>query len=176
MEMMKTMEMRQSCRAYLQEQICEEDLNVILQAANAAPVGMGRYEDVHLTVIQDAALLNEIDSVAAEFFGDPTKHPLYGARTLILVSAVLPEAPRTSLAYCNAGCIVENMALAATDLGLGNVYIFGSVNALNLHAELVAKLNLPEGFVPVSALAVGKAATPMKARVFTKKIETDYIR
>jgi hypothetical protein len=63
------------------------------------------------------------------------------------------------------------MALAATDLGLGNVYIFGSVNALNLHAELVAKLNLPEGFVPVSALAVGKAAAPMQNRTFIKKID-----
>ena len=54
-------------------------------------------------------------------------------------------------------------------------YIFGSVNALNLHAELVAKLGLPEGFVPVSALAVGKAASPVQERTFTKKIETNYI-
>ncbi|MGI6013629.1 MAG: nitroreductase family protein [Oscillospiraceae bacterium] len=176
MEAMKAMEVRQSCRSYTPEQIGEADLELILKAANAAPVGMGRYENVHLTVIQNEELLNEIDGVAAEFFGDPEKHPLYGARTLILVSAILPEAPRTTLAYCNAGCIVENMALAATDLGLGNVYIFGSVNALNLHPELVAKLNLPTDFVPVSALAVGKAATPMKGRTFNKKIETDYIR
>ncbi len=75
METMKTMEIRQSCRAYTPEQICEADLEVILQAANAAPVGMGRYEDVHLTVIQNNELLDEIDSVAAEFFGDPAKHP-----------------------------------------------------------------------------------------------------
>ena len=175
METMKAIETRQSCRSFTSEQICAVDLEVILKAANAAPVGMGRYEDVHLTVIQNETLLNEIDRVAAEFFGDPQKHPLYGTKTLILVSAILPEAPRTVLAYCNAGCIVENMALAATDLCLGSVYIFGSVNALNLHAELVAKLGLPEGFVPVSALAVGKAASPVQERTFTKKIETNYI-
>lgn len=176
METMKAIERRQSCRAYTEEPISEAELEILLQAAYAAPVGMGQYETMRLTVIQNRALLNEIDRAAAEFFGDPAKHPLYGAGTLILVSAIPPAPPRAVLAYCNAGCIVENMALAATDLGLGSVYIFGSVNAVKLHPDIVEKLHLPEGFVPVSALAVGHAAMPMQERVFQKKIATDYLR
>lgn len=51
MNTMETICSRKSVRTYTGEQITEEQLNTILKAANAAPVGMGQYEGVHLTVI-----------------------------------------------------------------------------------------------------------------------------
>ncbi|MCB2311914.1 MerR family DNA-binding transcriptional regulator [Clostridium tagluense] len=67
----------------------------------------------------------------------------------------------------NAACIMENMALAATDLGLGNVYIFGGALAIAKNPELCAELKIPEGYIPVSALPVGKATKPLKERELT---------
>lgn len=137
---------------------------------------MKKYNEVKLTVIQSPQLLNRFDTAAATFFGNPDQHPLYGAPTVILVSAKKLE-PLPNLSYCNAACIVENMALAATDLGLGNVYIYGAIAALANNPELCAELKVPEGFFPVSAIAIGKAAVPLQAKELTDtNIVTDYLR
>ena len=58
MEVMDAMSRRQSCRAYLPQQILNEKRDEILKAANAAPAGMGEYQKVRLSVIQSAALLD----------------------------------------------------------------------------------------------------------------------
>ena len=55
MEVMDAMSRRRSCRAYLPQQILNEKRDEILKAANAAPVGMGEYQNVRLSVIQSAA-------------------------------------------------------------------------------------------------------------------------
>ena len=123
MEVMDAMSRRRSCRAYLPQQILNEKRDEILKAANAAPVGMGEYQNVRLSVIQSAALLEKLDRCGAAFLGDPSLRPTYGAPTVILVS--VSRDSKQDAAYCNAACIVENMHLAATDLGLGSVYLLG---------------------------------------------------
>ena len=55
----------------------------------------------------------------------------------------------------NAACVVEMMALQATNEGLGNIYLYGVTAALAKNEELVKKLGIPEGFTPLSALALG---------------------
>lgn len=177
METMEAIARRQSCRAYTGEQITEEELQTILEAANAAPAGMGRYDTERLTVIQNPELLARLDAAGAAFFGNPEGHPLYGAPTLILVSAAVQENKLSPVAYSNAACIIENMAIAAADLGLGGVYIMGIIHAISMNKELSDELRIPQGFAPVSAFAVGKAAMPLEARELTvTRISTDYIR
>ena len=107
METMKAIASRQSCSTYTGEQITDDELQTILKAANAAPIGMGKFEEVKLTVIQNKDLLNKFDSTGAKFFGNPESHPLYGAPTVILVSAINPGNAHTFVSYCNAACIVE---------------------------------------------------------------------
>jgi nitroreductase len=104
-------------------------------------------------VISDQKLLEQIDANAAEFFGNPQMHPLYGAPTLIVVSGT----DEGNVASGNAAMIVHNMALAAVDLGVGHCDIYGAIAALNTNAELVAKLNLPEGHKPIAAIIVGQS-------------------
>jgi nitroreductase len=112
---------------------------------------MGKFESVHLTVINNPALLKKI-----RFGFGPDRDILYGAPTLILVSAQKPAPGYENVTYSNAAGIVENMALAATDLGVGACHIWGAVMALSKNADLVASLKLPEGFIPVCGLIVGK--------------------
>ena len=169
MEVMDAMSRRRSCRAYLPQQILNEKRDEILKAANAAPVGMGEYQNVRLSVIQSAALLEKLDRCGAAFLGDPSLRPTYGAPTVILVS--VSRDSKQDAAYCNAACIVENMHLAATDLGLGSVYLLGCIRALQ------RELKIPEAFFPASALAVGYCAETGHMRALTTdKIKTDYLR
>ena len=77
---------RKSIRSYTGECVSEKDLNTILLAGNAAPVGKGRYDALHITVISDPSLLEEIAKLTAEYLGKPDMHPLYGAPHLIVVS------------------------------------------------------------------------------------------
>ena len=175
MELMEAILNRQACRSYEARQIDDAALEVILQAGNAAPVGRGQYDKMHLTVVQKSAILALVDCCTAEFFGDLSMHPLYGAPTLIVVSAD-SSAPR-DMSFCNAGCIVENMHLAATALGLGSVYLAGCTMAAEQNEEMRTALQLPEGYLPVSALAVGYAAGEKKERFLTtERIATDYIK
>lgn len=159
MSIFDTLFSRKSVRSYTGEQITAEELEVILKSANAAPIGMGKYEDMHLTVIQNPEMLNKIDVAAAEMFGDPNRHPLYNAPTLILVSSRTSDPENKSLGnipYSNAAIVVHNMVLAATELGLGACHIWGAIAAISKKHDIIEELNLPENFVPCCAVSLGK--------------------
>ena len=154
MEMIEIIAMRKSTRSYKSEQISQDSLTTILNAGCAAPVGLGAYNSLHLTVIQNSDLLDKITKGTANVFANPKMKPFYGAPTLVIVSAKENEkAPHIELA--NAGCIIENMSLAATDLGLGSVYLMAFLASFSADNELLKELNLPEGFTPVSGMALG---------------------
>lgn len=152
MELKEALNKRKSIRSYTGETIDEKQLEAILTAAYEAPVGMGKYDSIHLTLITNKDLLNQIDVNAANFFGNPKLHPLYGAPLLIVVSS----DGEGNVASANVGIIIQNMALAATDEGVGSCDIYGAVAALNENAELLKKLQLPDGFVPFGAIVLGK--------------------
>lgn len=176
MELMKAIAMRKSTRSYKAEQISDESLNAILNAGCAAPVGMGAYNSVHLTVIQNFDLLNKITKVTANVFGNPNMKPLYGAPTLIVVSGK-PNEKAPAVQMANASCIIENMSLAATDLGLGSVYLLGCLAAFDSDKELLKELNLPESFAPVAAIALGYPADPLtKEKELKQTIQTNIIK
>jgi nitroreductase len=171
METMKTIFTRQSVRSYQKKQITQQQLETLLKAAVASPIAMGRFNEMHLTVIQNADKLNEITLQARKVSG-PDADPLYGAPTVILVSC---KSGRSTIA-ANAACVVENMALAATDMGLGSVYLWGFIEGMLQNSELVKSLKLPEGFVPASAIAVGYCDLRLTEReISLDKISTNYI-
>lgn len=152
MEFNAVLNMRKSVRSFTGEPVSEEMLKKLLHAANAAPVGLAKYESVHLTVIQSQALLSEIEQNTARAFHASDRSFLYHAPQLILVSTAATD----NVGYSNAAIIVQNMALAAAAEGVGACHIWGCVMALAANPELVAKLGLPEGFSPACALAVGQ--------------------
>lgn len=148
---------RKSVRTYTGEILSEDELSAILKAAYASPVGMGRYEDVHLTVITKKELLEKINTAGAKMFGKPDANVLYGAPLLLLISVKLPEAEgMRNVSYSNAAIIAQNIALAATELGVGACHIWGAVIALGGCPEILKELSLPEGFAPSCAVALGK--------------------
>lgn len=99
-------------------------------------------------------------------FGDSNTRTLYGAPMLIIVSSKKPEenAFAENVAYSNAAIIAHNMSLEATDLGVGSCYIWGAIAALATAPDIVAELNLPDGFIPCCAVVFGDTQENYESR------------
>ncbi len=158
---------RKSTRAYAATPLTPAEVDKILFAARSAPVGGAHYETVHLAAVQNPALVARIRAAAGP------SDPYYGAPFLVFVSAKSrPSSPNVE--FANAACIVEHMHLAATALGLASVYIWGCLPSLRADAALKADLGIPEGFEPVSAIAIGHPAdgAPAAPRDFSSTYAT----
>lgn len=176
METKQLFQCRKSVRSYTGT-LSEEALHQVLDAAQLSPVGMGKFESLHLTVIQCRNLLDELDKNAGLAFGDASRHVLYGAPCLILVSTPIGDPNMANVSYSNAAIMADNMSLAAIDLGLGSCLIWGAIRALNANPDLVAKLGLPAGFVPCCGVVIGDTAETFEAKpVPTDRIAVDYIK
>ncbi len=175
MDTFTAMKTRKSTRSYTGA-LSEEDLKAVLMAGEAAPIGRGLYDDMHMTVIRDKDLLNEIDRNAAAFFHDPSRTPLYGAPCLILIDTALGEPAMNNVPYSDCAVMAENMTLMATDIGLGSCLIWGGIAALNTNPELVAKLGLPEGHTPCCGVVIGETTDELVERDIPEdRIAVSYI-
>lgn len=168
---------RKSIRNFNGESITEEELKEILKAAYAAPVGRGLYDSLTLTVISNRDFLDRWEKHMATVTGNPDLHPFYGAPTVVLVSSALPSPQAGNVNYSNAAIVVHNMAIAATELGVGACHIWGAVGVMPASQELVKELNLPEGMVPCCAIALGHTDEKYEIRdVQDKRIRTEYMK
>lgn len=150
METLEAIKRRVSTRKYLDKQIKDEELQIILDAGKQAPVAYNKYDDLIITVVQNKDVLNEIDRLCDKYYGVDTRI-FFDAPTLIFVSS---KKAKYDQEYENVACIMENMALAATDINIGNVYLKGMT--LHIEEKTLAKiLNLPEDFKAIAALGVG---------------------
>ena len=66
-EVLENIKSRRSVRAYTEQQVSAEDLNLILEAATHAPSGMN-FQTWHFTAIQDAAVLTELNENLREIY------------------------------------------------------------------------------------------------------------
>lgn len=165
MNTLEAIKARKSTRSYTPEQIPEDALQVILEAGFAAPVAMANYASLHITVVQNENLLGRVNDATAEMLYKLTgnrKNPDYGAKTLILVSST--PIHRVGTDHANAGIVIENMVLAATELGIDSVILGGAPAAVAQNPQLMRELGIPEGFTPLLGAFFGFGAeeTPVK--------------
>ncbi|SHI21649.1 Nitroreductase [Sporobacter termitidis DSM 10068] len=158
MEALEAILKRKSVRSYKTAQISDKDLEAILEAGKSGPGG-GAY---HLSVIQKPELLKKINDATKQamlagggFMKEraslPGYEPVYGAPTLILLSA----ADTNGIA--NASCSAENMLVAATALGLGSCYLMSVRGAFAGEggAALLRECGVPEGNTVNCAVIAG---------------------
>lgn len=168
---------RRSIRRFNGEGMSESELGEILKAAYAAPVGRAMYDTLSLTVIENGELLARWERAMADEIGNPNMHPFYGAPTVILVSSVIGDAAMSNVNYSNAAIVVQNMALAATELGVGACHIWGAVRTLNTADDLKAALHIPDGMTPCCAIALGHFDGDYELRTVAEdRMVTHYIR
>lgn len=159
---------RVSIRAYQSEQIPEEALQTILKAGMAAPVASAQYDSLHITVVQDAELLHKIAEETNEFIAKMIGKRMdknFGAPTMVFVSAKPGMMPGVD--HANVATVLENMVLAATDLGIDSIIWGGAAVAVSQNEELRSKLGIPVGFNTPLCASFGYAAAPEPAKEHT---------
>ena len=189
MEFEEVLNLRQSTRKFSDKQISEDDIDKILFAAKRAPVGSNLYKDLHITVVQNQELLLKLCEAAWERFssrqkvediaGDTmtaeskTKKPnlFYYAPTVFFVSH-RKQNLQPGIEWANVTSIINQMHLAATNLGLGSCYMWGALESMRMlpefdHTDL---LQLPEEFEPKCALAVGYPEINMHKKTLQHEI------
>lgn len=175
MEFMEVITNRQSCRAFSGEMITDNELETVLKAANAAPVGNGIYEDVQLTVVQNKDLLDRLEKNTCKAVPSIPEHPLYGLSTVIVISCKKTDNP--GMAMANASTIAENMLLAATSLGLGSIYLMAVPMTAQYNPDLCSEMKIQDGFAPYVMVGVGKSQAELQERrLTTERIRTEYVR
>jgi len=163
METMQTIMTRKSTREYKETQISDNDLSKILLAGSLSPVGRRMYNDFRLTVVQSKEVLAILGEKTAKNPLHPGANPFYSAPTLIIVSS-RSDTVNQGVYIASAACIIENMHLMVTDLGLGSVLLFGMLPEIRKNPELLTLLCVPSGFTPICALAVGYPVVPLSIR------------
>ena len=100
---------RRSIRTYSGESITEKELDLILKAAYAAPVGRALFDTLHLTVISNRDYIDRWEDYCES---QTDRKPFYGAPTVILVSSLIPskELKNANVNFSNAAIIVQNMS------------------------------------------------------------------
>ncbi|MCK9150457.1 nitroreductase family protein [Methanobacterium alcaliphilum] len=178
-QVIKTIKTRRSERKYSDEQIKDEELNEIMEAAIYAPSGHNE-QSWHFTIIQNKDLINEISNGAKEVMKKcdvewiakmgavKELNIFHRAPTVIIVSgrknAVTPEID------CSAA--VQNMLLAAESLEIGSCWI-GFAKFYFQSAENMEKFKIPDGYEVYFGVSLGykvrniKNALERKRDVFT---------
>ncbi len=173
MNTLDAIKLRHSTRGFTDRQISDADLEAILFAGGQAAVGAADFQSMKLYAVQDPALLQAIDEASAK--KRPGSHPLYGAPTLVVLASRKSILP--SIEFTNAGCVIQNMMVAAADLGIDSVYLWMSMYGINEDPELLKRFAFPEGFTCVGTVALGYEAKEFpKIKGDTQRIEVEYIR
>ncbi|MDR2740409.1 MAG: nitroreductase family protein [Treponema sp.] len=119
--------MRRSCRAYTGQKVGDETVALLAKATLAAPSGSNA-QPVNLIVVQNVPLILELEKAVVDYFaknGDETireriksrKNKIFYDASTVFFLAVKNKA------HIDAGIMSENLAIAATSLGLANIIL-----------------------------------------------------
>lgn len=171
---------RRSIRRYLPNQITEEELNLILEAAVYAPSGHND-QPWHFTVIQNKEIIDDINNSTKAFMKNATTdwilkmannenyHIFHNAPTVVIVSG--DESNNKDIPYCpisDCSAAVQNMMLVAQSIGVASCWV-GLTSFLFEKEEELTKLNLPEGYKPQFAVTFGYSAITKEIKPFPRR-------
>lgn len=108
---------RRSCRKYTTEQVAEEALNAVLEAATYAPTGHGQQSPV-MVVVQEPGMVARLSKLNAQIM-NTTRDPFYGAPTAVVVF----EDTSNCTGHEDACMVMANLLNAAHAVGLGSCWI-----------------------------------------------------
>ncbi len=172
-ETIKTMLLRYSCRAYTDKTPSDEDLRTIANAAVAAPSAMN-LQRWHVIVVKNKELIQDMEAegmrIIANMEDKSTYERImsrggklyYNAPCMIVIAVPKSENPGSELLDC--GIVTQNIALAATSLGIDNVICGMTRLCLSEERadELKQRLGFPEGYDFGMSVLLGYAQEPGK--------------
>lgn len=166
-ETLKVIANRYSCRDYMNEMPSDKIIQAIADAAIQAPSGMNR-QAWRVIVVKNKELMQDLEAEGLSYLEsledkstfqrimDRGGRLFYGAPCMIVV----PIDSQQSMIDC--GIVCQNIALAATSLGLGSVIcgLTGTAFANGRRTEEFSKrLGFPDGFMFGCSVLLGYAKT-----------------
>ena len=150
MEAIEAIHGRRSIRSYTDEPVSEEDIEILLKAAMAAP-SAGNQQPWHFVVIDDREVLDAI----------PEYHQyaamLQEAPLAIAVCGDVEEEKHEGFWVQDCSAAIENLLLAAHSRGLGAVWLGVHPDASRVRG-LRKLLDLPDSVVPLAVISIGHPA------------------
>ena len=151
LETLLSMKERRSIRAYRKEQITQEELDAVLDAATYAPSGMGR-QSAKIVAVQDTETVALLSKLNAEVMGADSD-PFYGAPTVLIVFG-----DKNVGTYLEDGALVMgNLLLAAYAVGLGSCWIHRAREVFEMPEgkALMEKWGIPDRYVGIGHCILG---------------------
>ncbi|MDR1302146.1 MAG: nitroreductase [Treponema sp.] len=146
---------RRSIRAYKPEQITDEELNTILEAGTWAASGHGAQSAV-IVVVQDKALMAQLEDLNAQVLKNPDAKPFYGAPTVLAV--LVDKTKPTPLE--DGSLVLGNLMIAAYAIGVSSCWINRAKQVFEFEEgkALLKKWGLSEHYEGVGFCILGYAA------------------
>lgn len=169
-ETLKTIKNRYSCRSYTGEPIEQEKLEAITLAGIQAPSAMN-LQPWKIIVIKDKALIDEMDVAIMDMARKNEEQKDLYERMMSRGGKIFYNAPcmvvvaKAQNADLDCGIVTENIALAASSLGLGNVIcglarlIFDTEKG-DVFKEKIIPAGYEFGMAVLMGYAVDEAGTP----------------
>lgn len=177
MDTLNTLYSRKSIRDFNGQGLMEGELNEIIKAAYASPIGLKRYDRLKLIVITNKDLINKWEEETARVMDREGYKAFYGAPVVILVCSEVDEEPYSNVNYSNSAIVVHNMAICATALGIGACHIWSAPRALRSLPNLQKEMGIEENMIPCCAIALGRCNEEYALReIEDNKIATSYIK
>ena len=157
METIEAILQRKSVRSYTGEDVTDEQVQIVLKAAMAAPTTVGSNDYVFL-------VLRKRENIAKiQKFKPANAEMLEKVPVVILVCGDRKAAYKFPDPYWALDCsaATENILLAATDLGLGSLWLGIYPNKERTLAVQEA-FSLPQDIIPLCGVAIGHCADTKK--------------
>lgn len=164
-EALKVIQDRYACRGYQNKAIEQEKITAITTAGLQSPSALNQ-QPWHIIAITDKQLIDELNDHVMDLLSqmeDKTAYnrtlerggnPYYNASAMFLV---LKQPNANAWVDIDCGIVIQNMALAATSLDLGNVIVAMAATAFNgpRADEFKQKVGWPTGYEFAMGLLAG---------------------
>lgn len=155
---------RRCVRSYKEEQISDEALNTLLEAAKFAPSGFGK-QSWHFTAVQNKEKIEALVSAVKEALqnstieqfkkmaDNPKFDPFYNAPTIIITAYDKSEP----LGTCDCSCALQNIMLAAHSLNVDScwIQILAIVGEDPKIKRIITELGIPENYAAFATVTLG---------------------
>jgi len=175
MEFFETVNKRISCRKFKDQEIPKDILMKILDAGNKAPSAMNQ-QPWEFIIVKDKKLKHKIREIYEEardkkgFYQQDTSFVEKGTQIFVV-------SDKTKHRHIiSASLAIENILLAATDLGLGSIVMTALISFEEHVKEIRGLLKVPDKFDIIALVVVGykdEESVPKKKRKLKGMIHYD---
>jgi nitroreductase len=146
---------RRSVRAYSDQEVTKEQLLTLVEAGQAAP-SAGNCQPWHFYVVKSSKLQEKVTDSCNQSWVQTAPASIIVCIESERSEMRYKERGRTLYAIQDTAAAVQNILLAAENMGLGSCWI-GAFD----ENQLSASLEIPESLRPVAVLPVGYPETPV---------------